>query len=136
MHGLICSQRIKAHLPPTRASLLTCQLSHTGVALSRCRGQSLPSPLQPPVFSSAPLWYLMDIFFFFWKATVFVLYPFSLWGNAAASVMKHQLLFALEDFQVGQTTILPVAGFEGYQLGGAVGACAGKEGFPSAQMIG
>lgn len=31
-----------------------------------------------------------------WKeATVFVLCPFLLWGNAAASVMKYQLLFAL-----------------------------------------
>lgn len=39
------------------------------------------------------------------EATVFVLYPFLLWGNAAESVMKHWLLFALEDFQVGQTTV-------------------------------
>lgn len=39
------------------------------------------------------------------EATVFILYPFLLWGNAAESVMKHRLLFALEDFQVGQTTV-------------------------------
>ena len=83
--------------------------------------------LQTPLFSSAPLWHL--------KATVFVLHPFLVWGNAATSVMKHQL-FALGDFQVGQTTILPVGGFEGYQLEGVLGLCPWKEGFPSAPMIG
>lgn len=68
-----------------------------------------------PVFFSAPVWRLMDIFFF--GQPQFCLISFPALGKCVASEMKHQILFALKDFQVGQTTLHPAAGFEGYHLG-------------------
>lgn len=58
-------------------------------------GRGCQSPLQTLVANLSVLFSpnlaSHGFFFFFWKATVFVLFLFLLWGNAAASELKHQL---------------------------------------------
>lgn len=103
---MTCNQRTKAHLPPAHVSLLPFQLFLKRLFLGSrgCRGQGLPEPAANPRVLRSP--HLASVpFVFFGKAIVFVLFPSLLWGNAAASEMKHQLLSALKDFQVGQTAL-------------------------------